>query len=294
MRSWLFVCCLLSAACWRFPSLGYQNLSTVLCIALLPIPVLVQSSDPFRALMQVLLGLVGLAASVSLESNADLAPGTLAPLAVAGLLCLTNTLSPPPYPLAKFILQMGYLLSLAGVYVVRHYWSAEIGVAYLLGMVLALLASSQFRPFQAKPGAHLRGLELGSENEQQTAAFIVGFFAAAFIGPLVQLGLGLPQIWLLSVWLNFAAVAVALYVRVLLITGLRFGPAERYGDPGPRLPQVKAVPWTSYGMATPMLVMNSLVPFNPQEHPALLGLHGVLSLVAFGALILPALVRNAK
>ena len=40
MRSWLLVCCLLSLACWRFSSLGYQNLSTVMCIALLPIPVL--------------------------------------------------------------------------------------------------------------------------------------------------------------------------------------------------------------------------------------------------------------
>lgn len=293
MKSWLFVCCLLSATSWRFSSLGYQILSTVLCTALLPIPVLMQSADPFRAVVQVLLGLVGLAASLSLESNTHLAPGTTAPLAVAGLLCLTNALSPPPYPLAKFILQMGYLIVLAGVYVSRHYWAADIGLAYALGMAMALLASSQFRPFQAKPGARLQGLELGSENEQQTAAFLCFMFATILAGP-VPLGLGLPRVWLPSVWLNFAAVAAALYVRVLLLTGLRLGPADRYGDPGPRLPQVKEVPWTSYGMATPMLVMNSLVPFNPEEQPALLGLHGVLSLVAFGALFMPALVRKAK
>lgn len=293
MKSWLLVCLVLAVCSQCVPSLAHQMAPAVFCLVLLPLVVLFNTAELKRVVIQLLSGPVFLVAVILLEGKFSLPFGTLAPLAVASVMALANAMSPPPYTLGRFLSQMTYFGFATAVYVSRGFWSSEAGVAFCLGIALALLASRTLKTFQAAPGVRLQDIPIGSENEKQTGLFITYLFSSFFSGLLCHLALGFPKDWTFNSVLLGCTISSVLYVRVLLLSGLHAGPADRWGGhPGPRFPEVPQIPWKSYGLALPWLLPGLCVPFRSYESETLLLLRVGLFLVGLFFLFRPVLLQR--
>lgn len=293
MRSWFITCSILALGCLRAPSLAYQMTPVAFSLALLPLTVLFHTADLKRLAVQLLVGPVFVLTAIVFEHSRSLDFGTLAPLAMVSLVCLANSMTPPPYTLGQWLAQMTYFGTVTAVYVSRSYWSPEIGLVFSILAALAQLLSRTTRSFQAAPGRRLRDIPIGSENEKQTGLFILYLFSAFFAGLILHLALGFPREWLINSVLLSAALSSALYCWVLLSTGLRLGPADRWGShPGPRFSPVSQVPWKSYALALPWLLPGICLPFRTYESESLMLLRVGLFLVGLFFLCFPALSRR--